>query len=72
MGSVSPCPGATPEAPGAALPPAASLGAATVLQVPLTLLRFHQPMAELGPGACAQPIGAANPPGHRQFRSSSD
>lgn len=43
-----------------------------ILQVPVNLLRFHQPMAEHGPGACAQPIGEAAPPGHCQFRSSSD
>ncbi|MFM7265720.1 MAG: hypothetical protein ACKOZW_09080 [Cyanobium sp.] len=72
MGVLSPFGGAFPEGPSAATPPEASMRSATILRVPLALLRFHQPMAEHGPGACAQPIGEAFPPGHRQFRSSSD
>ena len=43
-----------------------------LIRVPLTLLRFHQAMAEHGPGACPQPIGAAPPPGHIRFRSTSE
>jgi hypothetical protein len=48
------------------------LADSTILRVPVALLRFHQPMAEHGPGACAQPLGAAPPPGHCHFRSSSE
>lgn len=72
MATIVPLPGATPGAPRASWAPEAPQAAATVLPVPVALLRFHQPMAEHGPGACAQPIGAAFPPDHRQFRSSSD
>jgi len=59
------------------LPPVGALRNApdsrgAILRVPVALLRFHQPMAEHGPGACAQPIGAALPAGHCHFRSSSE
>ena len=43
-----------------------------ILRLPVALLRFHQPMAEHGPDACAQPIGVALPAGHCHFSSSSE
>ena len=75
MPAVPPTP--EPASPGAAAPAAAAHAAAAEAQprtvrVPVSLLRFHQPMAEHGPGACAQPIGMAPPPGHTDFRSTSE
>jgi len=62
-----------PGSPSSSRPPSVgALADSTILRVPVALLRFHQPMAEHGPGACAQPLGAAPPPGHCHFRSSSE
>jgi hypothetical protein len=63
--------------PSSGLPPVGALHNTTdswgqILRVPVALLRFHQPMAEHGPGACSQPIGTAPPAGHCHFRSSSE
>ncbi len=66
-------PGSSSSSSSSSWPPSVdALADTTILRVPVALLRFHQPMAEHGPGASAQPIGAAPPPGHCHFRSSSE
>ncbi|MFN9637189.1 MAG: hypothetical protein ACK55D_10795 [Synechococcaceae cyanobacterium] len=59
-------------APAPLVPGLPPISPASILRLPVRLLRFHQPMAEHGSCAACQPIGEAPPVGHCRFRSTSE